>query len=60
MGGWNSSKAYKGNISAAAFNFIVQEPKAIIECVNDKSLRSNLYVTHQAGFRMMVIEHVMQ
>jgi hypothetical protein len=30
----------KGNISAA-FNFIVQEPKAIIECVNDKSLRSN-------------------
>jgi hypothetical protein len=52
-------KAFKGNI-AAAFNFIVQEPKAIIECVNDKSLRSNFDVTHQAGFRMMVIEHVMQ
>ena len=30
-----------GNISAAAFNFIVQEPSGIIEAVNDKSRDSN-------------------
>jgi hypothetical protein len=35
-------------------HFMVQEPKAIIECVNDKSLRSNFFdITHHTGFRMV-------
>jgi hypothetical protein len=46
----------KGNISETAFNFIVQEPKEIIEWFNDKCYALIFDVTHQLAFRTVSVE----
>ena len=48
----------KGNISAAAFNFIVQEPNEIIEHSTINLYALIFDVTHQLRFRMVVVENI--